>query len=70
MVLGWSPFNIVSDSHPLHSKWLLLLNIEKLQLKFELILTNTKASMDNLKKVLFLVTAAILNGGRGCRTQF
>jgi hypothetical protein len=28
MVLGWSPFNIVSDSHALHSKWLLLLNIE------------------------------------------
>jgi hypothetical protein len=23
-----------------------------------------------LKKFLFLVTAAILNGGRGCRTQF
>ena len=28
MVLGWSPFNIVSDSHALHSKWLLLLKIE------------------------------------------
>ena len=25
--------------------------------------------MDKLK-ILFLVTAAILNGGRGCRTQF
>ena len=28
MVLGWSPFNIVSDSPTLHSKWLLLLKIE------------------------------------------
>jgi hypothetical protein len=28
MVLGWSPFNIVSDSPALHSKWLLLLKIE------------------------------------------
>jgi hypothetical protein len=27
MVLGWSPFNIVSDSPALHSKWLLLLKI-------------------------------------------
>ena len=25
MVLGWSPFNSVSDSPALHSKWLLLL---------------------------------------------
>jgi hypothetical protein len=25
MVLGWFPFNIVSDSPALHSKWLLLL---------------------------------------------
>jgi hypothetical protein len=24
----------------------------------------------HLKKFLFLVTMAILNGGRGCRTQF
>ena len=28
MVLGWSPFNIVSDSPALISKWLLLLKIE------------------------------------------
>jgi hypothetical protein len=28
MVLGWSPFNIVSDSPALHLKWLLLLKIE------------------------------------------
>jgi hypothetical protein len=28
MVLGWSPFNIVSDSPAFHSKWLLLLKIE------------------------------------------
>ena len=28
MVLGWFPFNIVSDSPALHSKWLLLLKIE------------------------------------------
>jgi hypothetical protein len=28
MVLGWSPFKIVSDSLVLHSKWLLLLKIE------------------------------------------
>jgi hypothetical protein len=28
MALGWSPFNIVSDSPALHSKWLLLLKIE------------------------------------------
>jgi hypothetical protein len=28
MVFGWSPFNIVSDSPALHSKWLLLLKIE------------------------------------------
>jgi hypothetical protein len=28
MVLGWSPFNIVSDSPALHSKWLLLQKIE------------------------------------------
>jgi hypothetical protein len=27
-------------------------------------------SFGHLKKFLFLVTAAILNGGRGCRTQF
>ena len=27
MVLGWSPFNVVSDSPSLHSKWLLLLKI-------------------------------------------
>jgi hypothetical protein len=31
MVLGWSPFNIVSDSPALHSKWLLLLKIEILE---------------------------------------
>ena len=31
-----------------------------------------KSAINNgqLKKFLFLVTAAILNGGRGCRTQF
>ena len=28
MVLGWSPFNIVSDNPALHSKWLLLLKID------------------------------------------
>jgi hypothetical protein len=28
IVLGWFPFNIVSDSPALHSKWLLLLKIE------------------------------------------
>ena len=28
MILGWFPFNIVSDSPALHSKWLLLLKIE------------------------------------------
>ena len=28
MVLGWSPFNSVSDSPAFHSKWLLLLKIE------------------------------------------
>jgi hypothetical protein len=28
MVLGWSLFNIVSDSTALHSKWLLLPKIE------------------------------------------
>jgi hypothetical protein len=28
MVLGWSPFKIVSDSPALHSKWLLILKIE------------------------------------------
>jgi hypothetical protein len=28
MVLGWSPFKIVSDSFALHSRWLLLLKIE------------------------------------------
>ena len=28
MVLGWSPFNVVSDSPALCSKWLLLLKIE------------------------------------------
>jgi hypothetical protein len=28
MVLGWSPFNIVSDSPALYSKWLLILKIE------------------------------------------
>jgi hypothetical protein len=28
MVLEWSPFNFVSDSPALHSKWLLLLKIE------------------------------------------
>jgi hypothetical protein len=28
MVLGWSPFNIVSDSPAFHSRWLLLLKIE------------------------------------------
>jgi hypothetical protein len=35
-------------------------------------ITATKAPTRNgqLKKFLFLVTAAILNGGRGCRTQF
>jgi hypothetical protein len=35
-----------------------------MQLKFELILTYTKSSNGQLKKFLFLVTAAILNGGR------
>jgi hypothetical protein len=29
-----------------------------------------KAEIDKLKKFLFLGTAAILNGGRGCRTQY
>ena len=29
-----------------------------------------QSSNGQLKKFLFLVTAAILNGGRGCRTQF
>jgi hypothetical protein len=47
MVPGWVPFKIVSDSHALHSRWPLLLKIEILQLKFELILTYTKAAMDN-----------------------
>jgi hypothetical protein len=28
MVFGWSPFNIMSHSPALHSKWLLLLKIE------------------------------------------
>jgi hypothetical protein len=28
IVIGWSLFNIVSDSPALHSKWLLLLKIE------------------------------------------
>ena len=28
MILGWSPFNIVSDNPALTSKWLLLLKIE------------------------------------------
>ena len=28
------------------------------------------SSFGHLKKFLFLVTAAILNGGRGCQTQF
>jgi hypothetical protein len=28
MILGWSPFKIMSDSPALHSKWLLLLKIE------------------------------------------
>jgi hypothetical protein len=28
MVLVWSPFNIVSDSPTLHSRWLLLLKID------------------------------------------
>jgi hypothetical protein len=30
MVLGWSPFNNVSGSPALHSKWLLLLKIENI----------------------------------------
>jgi hypothetical protein len=29
-----------------------------------------KAEIDKQKKIIFLVTAAILNGGRGCRTQY
>jgi hypothetical protein len=29
-----------------------------------------KLKKNHLKKFLFLVTAAIFNGGRGCRTQF
>ena len=38
MVLGWSPFNIVSDSLTLHSKWLLLLKLEiSLVVNFRLI---------------------------------
>ena len=38
MVLGWSPFNIVSDSTALHLKWLLLLKIEiSLVVNFRLI---------------------------------
>jgi hypothetical protein len=28
MILGWSPFKIVSDSPALHSRWLPLLKIE------------------------------------------
>ena len=48
MVLGWSPFNSVSDSPTLHSNWLLLLKIEissivhccfsisRIELKFQL----------------------------------
>jgi hypothetical protein len=32
MVPGWVPFKIVSDSSTLHSRWLLLLKIEFLQL--------------------------------------
>jgi hypothetical protein len=28
LVLGWSSFNIVSDSPAFHSKWLLLLKVE------------------------------------------
>jgi hypothetical protein len=47
-----------------------LLLAMQLQLKFELILTYTKAAMDNLRSFLFLATAAILNLGRVCRTQF
>jgi hypothetical protein len=34
------------------------------------ILIYNKAGNEQLKKLLFLVTAAILNGGWGCRTQF
>jgi hypothetical protein len=30
----------------------------------------SESSFGHLKKFLFLVTVAILNGGRGCRTQF
>jgi hypothetical protein len=33
-------------------------------------LHNRYKSAEQLKKFLFVVTAAILNGGRGCRTQF
>jgi hypothetical protein len=47
-----------------------LLLAMQLQLKFELILTYTKAAMDNWRSFLFLATAAILNGGRMCLTQF
>ena len=35
-----------------------------MQIQFELILTSNKAPIDNIKKYIFLVMAAILNGGR------
>jgi hypothetical protein len=63
---GWVPFNIVSDSPALHSRWLLLLRIEI----SSIVHCCFSISNGQLKKFLFLVTAAILNGERGCRTQF
>ena len=46
-----------------------LLVVMHLQLQFDLILIYIKATMDN-NKILFLVTAAILKAGQGCKTQF
>jgi hypothetical protein len=42
----------------------------QLQYKFELFSTGNKAVINNLRKFLFLVTAAVLNDGHGGQTQF
>jgi hypothetical protein len=44
-----------------------IMQIRHILIKDHILICN-KAEID--KKFLFLVTAAILNGGRGCRTQY
>jgi hypothetical protein len=68
MILGWSPFKIVFVStvlYPSVKKLIIML----IQFQFGHFLAQNRAVFGHLKKFLFLVTAAIFNGGRANLNQ-